>query len=180
MGKYRIKEFIVETQRVQGDIAHIQIIPVHPCGHIDYEDMKMIQEYIENIPVDFTIPVHVNMPDRSLCESISNNQMFIAARGNGKTMLMADWMARNLFEETERRKPKKVIFNDPATIVFWNDGTKTVVKCQPGDTYDPEKGLAMCFAKKVLGNKSNFNNEFKKWIPEDPESDDKKRIWVHI
>jgi len=59
---------------------------------------------------------------------------------------------------------KKVIFNDPATIVFWNDGTKTVVKCQEGDTYDKEKGLALCIAKKALGNKGNFNNEFKKWI----------------
>ena len=27
----------------------------------------------------------------------------------------------------------KVIFNDPATIVFWSDGTKTVSKCHPDD-----------------------------------------------
>lgn len=61
---------------------------------------------------------------------------------------------------------KNVIFNDPATIVIWSDGTKTVVKCQEGDTYDPEKGLAMCLAKKYLGNKGNFNEVFKKWVPE--------------
>lgn len=60
-----------------------------------------------------------------------------------------------------------VIFNDPATIVIWGDGTKTVVKCQPGDTYDAEKGLALCISKKFLGNKGNFNEVFKKWIPED-------------
>ena len=59
---------------------------------------------------------------------------------------------------------KKVIFNEPATIVLWQDGTKTVVKCQDGDTYDREKGLALCIAKKALGNKGNFNNEFKKWL----------------
>lgn len=59
---------------------------------------------------------------------------------------------------------KRVIFNDPATVVFWNDGTKTVVKCQPGDVYDDEKGLALCIAKKCLGNKSNFNNVFKKYL----------------
>lgn len=61
---------------------------------------------------------------------------------------------------------KKVIFNEPATIVLWNDGTKTVVKCQEGDTYDKEKGLALCIAKKALGNKGNFNNEFKRWLEE--------------
>lgn len=62
---------------------------------------------------------------------------------------------------------KKVIFNDPATIVIWSDDTKTVVKCQPGDTYSKELGLAMCISKKFLGNKGNFNEEFKKWIPEE-------------
>ena len=58
---------------------------------------------------------------------------------------------------------EKVVFNDPATIVIWKDQTKTVVKCQEGDEFDPEKGLAMAIAKKALGNKSNFNNTIKRW-----------------
>lgn len=62
---------------------------------------------------------------------------------------------------------KKVIFNNPATIVLWSDGTKTVVKCQEGDIYDPEKGLAMAISKKALGNKGNFNEVFKKWLPDE-------------
>ena len=66
---------------------------------------------------------------------------------------------------------KKVIFNDPATIVFWSDGSKTVVKCQDGDIYDPEKGLAMAISKKALGNKGNYCNEFKKWLPEEEEEE---------
>lgn len=60
---------------------------------------------------------------------------------------------------------KKVIYNDPATIVLWNDGTKTVVKCQKGDTYNPELGLAMCIIKKLSGNKGNYNDVFNKWLP---------------
>ena len=63
-------------------------------------------------------------------------------------------------------KIKKVIFNNPATIVFWEDGTKTVVKATNDDLYDPEKGLAMAFAKKFLGNKGNFNEVFKKYLKE--------------
>lgn len=62
-------------------------------------------------------------------------------------------------------KIKNVIFNDPATIVLWEDGTDTVVKCQDGDEYSAELGLAMCIAKKALGNKGNFNEIFKKWLP---------------
>lgn len=62
---------------------------------------------------------------------------------------------------------KHVIFNDPATIVYWADGTRTVVKCQDGDIYDPEKGLAMAISKKALGNNGNHCNVFKQWLPED-------------
>lgn len=64
------------------------------------------------------------------------------------------------------RKIKKVIFNNPATIVFWADDTKTVVKAQEGDKFDPEKGLAMAIAKKTLGNEGNYYNEIYKWICE--------------
>lgn len=60
-----------------------------------------------------------------------------------------------------------VIFHDPATIVFWSDSTKTVVKCQPGDKFDPEKGLAMAIAKKMMGNTGSYCNVFKKWIKEE-------------
>lgn len=63
-------------------------------------------------------------------------------------------------------KIKEVIFNEPATIVKWSDGTKTVVKCQPGDTFDKYKGLALCIAKRAFGNEGNYNDIFKKWIEE--------------
>lgn len=66
-------------------------------------------------------------------------------------------------------KIKDVIYNDPATIVFWEDGTKTVVKCK-NEKFDPEKGLAMAFSKKMLGNKGNYYNIFKKWLPEEKSS----------
>ena len=57
---------------------------------------------------------------------------------------------------------EKVIFDKPATIVYWSDGSKTVVVCQEGDIYDEEKGLAMCVAKKALGNNYAVGGKFKK------------------
>ena len=60
---------------------------------------------------------------------------------------------------------KKVIFNDPATIVFWDDGSKTVVKCKPGETFSEAAGLALCYMKKCKGNK--FHKQLKKWLPKE-------------
>lgn len=65
----------------------------------------------------------------------------------------------------------KVIFNDPATIVIWEDGSKTVVKCDY-ESFDPEKGLAMAIAKKALGNRGNYYETFKTWLPEQPKTVD--------
>ena len=59
-----------------------------------------------------------------------------------------------------------VYFNDPVTVVMWDDGTKTVVKCQDGDVYSEETGLSLCITKKALGNMGNFNNIFRKWVPD--------------
>ena len=53
-----------------------------------------------------------------------------------------------------------VIINPPATIVFWKDGTKTVVTCKEEDQFDEEKGLAMAITKKVLGNKFSYSDKF--------------------
>lgn len=86
-----------------------------------------------------------------------------------KAEVLSFFNASNAHRKTRANlKIKRVIFNDPATIVIWSDDSKTVVKCQPGDTYSKELGLAMCISKKFLGNKGNFNDEFKKWIPEEP------------
>lgn len=78
---------------------------------------------------------------------------------------------------------KKVIFNAPATIVFWADGTKTVVKCGKGDKWDPEKGLAMACAKKLLGNEDGYHMEIAKYVKtakksEPPEDTEELRFIV--
>lgn len=65
---------------------------------------------------------------------------------------------------------KKVIFHNPATVIYWKDGTKTVVKCGKKDVWDPEKGLAMAVVKKMMGNKGNYNKLFDKYIPQEQKN----------
>lgn len=73
-------------------------------------------------------------------------------------------------QSTNRRvKIRDVIFSDPATVVFWNDNTKTVVKTRCGEKYDKEKGLAMAIIKKITGNTGNYYNIFKEWCGDGDE-----------
>lgn len=60
---------------------------------------------------------------------------------------------------------KDVIFNNPATIIIWGDGTKTVVKCQQGDEYEPELGFLLAVAKKAFGNRGAYNDVMRRWMP---------------
>lgn len=64
-----------------------------------------------------------------------------------------------------RSNIKNVIFSDRVTVVLWKDGTKTMVRAGENDRYDPEKGFAMAVAKKMFGNKGNYYEVFKKYVP---------------
>lgn len=59
---------------------------------------------------------------------------------------------------------RKVIFNKPATIILWEDGDKTVVKCSKDDIYDPEIGFIMAVIKH---DRPDFKKLFKKYYKED-------------
>lgn len=56
----------------------------------------------------------------------------------------------------------KVVFNNPATVVFWNDKTKTVVKCRDNDEFNEVYGLAMAVAKKYFGSSNALKKAAKK------------------
>lgn len=66
-------------------------------------------------------------------------------------------------KQCRRMEIKRVIFHDPATIVYWADGTKTVVKAT-NEKFDPEKGLAMAISKRALGDKGNYYYAFKEHL----------------
>ena len=79
------------------------------------------------------------------------------------TYSKADVLATEEFYKYREYGIVDVIFNDPATIIIWADGSKTVVKAE-NEPFDPEKGLAMAISKKVLGNKYDYYDVFKKYV----------------
>lgn len=58
---------------------------------------------------------------------------------------------RHAHEVTIAPTIDKVYFNDPVTVVIWDDGTKTIVRCAENNTYDKYVGLAMCYLKRMAG-----------------------------
>lgn len=55
---------------------------------------------------------------------------------------------------TQLPQVDRIIFNNPATVVFWTDGTKTVVKCMEGQEFSEYYGFLAALAKKVYGTNS--------------------------
>ena len=71
----------------------------------------------------------------------------------------------------------KVIYNPPATIILWNDGTKTMSKCDKEDTYDKATGFVLCVLKKKYGNKT-VKKMFDRYVYNIPQENTKGVVVV--
>lgn len=132
----------------------------------------------------YTIVTHDNRTLKNTYDIMSNdiakfcrNDSFVAKQ-LAKNLLNTTYgiNSKTLKEEIQMKTQyksacnpiKKVIFNDPATIVFWKDGTKTIVKCQEGAEFDPEKGLAMAISRHFLCDicgLERYDGVFKRYVP---------------
>lgn len=112
-------------------------------------------------------------PDRTIHETWkykgkNENGEAVYERDNKQMTIKYD-LTKGLQIYSELAMPgiSKVIFNPPATVVMWDDGTKTVVKAKTSgkkkdqDKFSEEIGLAMAIAKKYYGSRSAFQREVK-------------------
>lgn len=72
---------------------------------------------------------------------------------------------------------KKVLYNNPATVVFWSNGTETRNVCPKDTLYNPDAGLAFCVLKKLMGN-DEVAKLFSDWELKDYRND--KNHWVEL
>lgn len=131
------------------DVQEINMNDLHPKGY--YFDTGLIKRHINSV---YGTLNSSNLYKREIDEMHETPNI---------------WFKRSNFimpiNNHDVPKIEKVIFNDPATIIIWRDGTKTVVKAD-NESFDTEKGLAMAISKKALGNQGNYYETFKKWLPE--------------
>ena len=134
----------------------------------------------------FTYPYLVDIFDKSgntvKCKIISCNLTFDTLGAytydiECTPLTSVDYLfRRDCYNEPMKLTPKKVIFSGPATTIIWADGTKTTVKCSMEEEYfDEEKGIAMCYLKKIFGNKGNFNNIFREAMAVSEDWNEKTR-----
>lgn len=57
---------------------------------------------------------------------------------------------------------KKIIVSDIYTIVFWLDGTKTIVRCKAGTEFNVYSAFTAALAKKIYGSNSQVNKVIKR------------------
>ena len=111
------------------------------------DSMNKLQVKSEAMEVTYLKPKHPTKNDRtypcivldSLPSSVSNNMTY-------KVATTSDYLFNEAFSIEE------IKFRDKGgtTIVFWKDGTKTVLKRQKGEKNDIEKVVAMAYMKKAL------------------------------
>lgn len=139
-----INDFVTRTEKlVYKTMTHsLYGSNPKPIGKVNYRTIN-----------DDGISVRFNMPSNVISDLMKKEDERVSN------------MFYNKFGSPIMQRPeiKKVHFNPPATVVLWTDGTKTVVKCQHDEQYDPEKGLAMAIAKKTFGNKGNYFDKIKEW-----------------
>ena len=123
------------------DIAVSNFLPLNPPK--SYKGITILRDYYDDTKIEYGF----------ICmEIVLKKQMEITLN---KSPLMLERLT--LGDYMDCITAEKVIFNNPATVVLWSDGTKTVVKRQKGDKWDYEKGLAMAIIKKFLGLKEFYS-----------------------
>lgn len=157
------------------------LLPINGSSPLSSEKRKITMENMNAREFMKTMENLINSPNQKLIGDLNSGFVY-ADKANPELMYAATEISKanrrtqKIFERSEAFKSainakygvssmfaiKNVIFNEPATIVFWEDGTKTVVKAENED-FDPEKGLVMAIAKKVYGNKGSYFNQIRKW-----------------
>jgi len=89
--------------------------------------------------------------EKEIMEGMKNNNefTFINRLGSYSTYIQDS-------DNYELLKPERVIYNDRATICYWKDGTKTVVKTSINEPFVKEFGVALAIVKKLYGSRSAF------------------------
>lgn len=155
MGKYKVTSCVINSNLDEMHVPHyeatvkIELSDLWRAGDFSIDPIE-IKDAIDDI-------------GRSATTTSYSSFIPVGGRRNGKTYTLEKIIKDEFKKLAKMYSISDVIFNGPATIVIWEDGSKTVVKAE-NEAFDPEKGLAMAISKKMLGNKYDYYDTFKKYV----------------
>ena len=168
-----IPEFYAEKYHKSG--TQCKVISWRLCGTVGCKNDPMLvkvrmvdDDMYWEIPsgmVSKTPEIKLNIPcsDLSSCYADADGDAPISSRIYSRyadapiSRSIISNLIKKLPTMDTRYFPKKIIYNNPATIVFWKDGTKTVVKKAPNEKFNTYHAFCAALAKKILGNNSRVN-----------------------
>lgn len=169
--EYLEPDYVIPPMRLPWD-------PLHPEKTHHDDSLDAMRYMLPCVPRTRMLDLSTGGPTREALErmrrtsqDVDVNSMYPKLSDSILRYCKEDWKSTmDLYRRMEEKKKntiKKVIFHDPATIIYWEDGTKTVVKVQNGEKFDPEKGMAMAICKKTHGNDGSYYEAFKKFLPKE-------------
>lgn len=165
MGKYKVTSCVINSNLDEMHMPHyeatikIELSDLYSAGNLSIDPIE-IKNAIERV-TPYSELGRCNISNDGL--TLSYPYINVAGRRNGKTHTLEKIIEDGFEKLSKMYSISDVIFNDPATIVIWGDGSKTVVKAE-NEAFDPEKGLAMAISKKMFGNKYDYYEVFKKYV----------------
>lgn len=151
-------------------------VPIRSCGDeiiVPTKDRRLVETVIRDYCIDKKYRFSITMKP----EILSDDTRIWLEIGEGYSHLFDEKSVHPITAVVYRPKIvdidciKKVIFSGPCTIILWNDGTKTIVRCGPDDEFDKEKGIAMCILKKMFGSSHQMSKWMKEQIGEEEEEE---------
>ena len=157
--KHRYMQNIDDLRRSEGILAikdagnnlkSVEVIPATVCKIVTDSAIgeTQVTVRVDFEPLETPILVVVN-PDK-IYKEVSKPET-VKKVDNGLT-----WYCKCNFNPYDYT-PKRIIYNNPATIVFWRDGTKTVVKKNEKEKYNSYNAFCAALAKKIFGTNSEVN-----------------------
>lgn len=133
-------------------------------NHIQhYQDDEYLMDQLEPINAvlnNYGVKIETCFIRSDIACSKMVSTTYIYDNHNGSSKWWDELISKETYNKRIFLEIKDIIINDPATIILWKDGTKTVVKCQNEDTFDPGTGIAMAILKKLYGNSGFYKDIF--------------------
>lgn len=150
-----VGEFYAEKYRKSG--TQCKVISWRLCGTVGCEDPMLVKVKMTSDDMYWEVPSRMlsKMPQIKLSIPFPELSYCYADAPISRSIISK--MVDKLPTINPRYIPEKIIYNNPATIVFWKDGTKTVVKKAPHEKFNTYHAFCAALAKKILGNNSRVN-----------------------